>query len=154
MYHTPRLIGKRCVITGGSRGIGLAIAELFAAHGAWCTLVGRDQAALDRAAAGLKKRVALAPAPATAPLPEGVSSPPPPPPLPQSAAAKSHSTVAMDVSHPGRWEELADRLRNVSSSHLSSQSHLTCPQNSLGGEGKIEERREGGEEGRERKPRN
>ncbi|KAK7755041.1 hypothetical protein SLS62_002856 [Diatrype stigma] len=109
MYHTPRLIGKRCLITGGSRGIGLAIADLFAAHGASCTLVGRDQAALDRAVAGLKSRAT--PAPAPAPGSEEGSSPPPPSPPPQSPS-KLHSTIAMDVSNPGMWGDLASRMRN------------------------------------------
>lgn len=31
---TGRLAGKRCLITGGSRGLGLAMAKAFAAHGA------------------------------------------------------------------------------------------------------------------------
>ncbi|GAW15815.1 hypothetical protein ANO14919_052370 [Xylariales sp. No.14919] len=43
------LRGKRCVITGGSRGIGLAIAQLFAAEGASCILVGRYQKPLEAA---------------------------------------------------------------------------------------------------------
>ena len=35
------LTGKRCLITGASRGIGKAIAKRFADEGAWCVLVGR-----------------------------------------------------------------------------------------------------------------
>jgi len=37
------LQGKRCVVTGGSRGIGRATAELLAAEGARLLLVGRDR---------------------------------------------------------------------------------------------------------------
>ncbi|KAJ6258966.1 hypothetical protein Dda_5861 [Drechslerella dactyloides] len=36
------LIGRSCLITGGSRGIGLAIATRFASAGANCTLVARS----------------------------------------------------------------------------------------------------------------
>ncbi len=85
------LFGKRCVITGGSRGIGLAIAELFASQGATCTLVGRDAAALSGAAARLTTATA-----AMAPLP-----------LP-------HNTFAMDVSNPNSWNELVASARSVS----------------------------------------
>jgi 3-oxoacyl-[acyl-carrier protein] reductase len=44
------LQGKRCVVTGGSRGIGRATAELLAAEGARLLLVGRDADALAAAA--------------------------------------------------------------------------------------------------------
>ena len=44
------LSGKRCVVTGASRGIGRAVAELLAAEGARLLLVGRDGGALAEAA--------------------------------------------------------------------------------------------------------
>ena len=44
------LSGKRCVVTGGSRGIGRATAELLAAEGARLLLVGRDRDGLAEAA--------------------------------------------------------------------------------------------------------
>ncbi|KAI0384803.1 NAD(P)-binding protein [Hypomontagnella monticulosa] len=50
------LAGKECIITGGSRGIGLAIARLFALHGATCTLVGRDSETLAEAATSLSSK--------------------------------------------------------------------------------------------------
>lgn len=46
--------GRLCVITGGSSGIGLAVAEQLAAQGARLLLVARDAAALDAAAARLR----------------------------------------------------------------------------------------------------
>jgi NAD(P)-dependent dehydrogenase (short-subunit alcohol dehydrogenase family) len=44
------LLGKTAVITGGARGIGLAIAKRFHASGARCSLWDNDPAALDAAA--------------------------------------------------------------------------------------------------------
>jgi 3-oxoacyl-[acyl-carrier protein] reductase len=44
------LVGKRCVVTGASRGIGRATAELLAAEGAQLLLVGRDRDGLAEAA--------------------------------------------------------------------------------------------------------
>ncbi|TGJ87316.1 hypothetical protein E0Z10_g1449 [Xylaria hypoxylon] len=49
------LQGKRCLITGGSRGIGLAIAKLFASKGAGCLLIGRNQDSLKTAVSSLKQ---------------------------------------------------------------------------------------------------
>lgn len=48
--------GKVVLITGGSRGLGLALARNFAAEGARLGLVARDEAELDRAAADLRER--------------------------------------------------------------------------------------------------
>ncbi len=56
----PLLTGKRAVITGGSKGIGLAVGELFADHGAEVTLVARNQADLDAAVERLRARGAEA----------------------------------------------------------------------------------------------
>ena len=47
------LKGKLAVVTGGSVGIGLAVAEGLAAEGADVLLVARDRARLDREAARL-----------------------------------------------------------------------------------------------------
>ena len=44
-----KLQGKRILITGGNRGIGLAIARVYAAEGASLMLCGRDAAALQEA---------------------------------------------------------------------------------------------------------
>jgi NAD(P)-dependent dehydrogenase (short-subunit alcohol dehydrogenase family) len=48
-----QLAGKRAVITGGSRGIGLAVARALVAEGADVALVARDPSRLSDAAAGL-----------------------------------------------------------------------------------------------------
>jgi 3-oxoacyl-[acyl-carrier protein] reductase len=44
--------GKVALVTGGSKGIGLAIAHALTAAGASVVITGRDQAALDRAVEG------------------------------------------------------------------------------------------------------
>ncbi|GGK03287.1 hypothetical protein GCM10010123_36510 [Pilimelia anulata] len=50
------LTGKRALVTGGSRGIGLAIARALAAEGADVAIAARDRARLDAAAAALAGR--------------------------------------------------------------------------------------------------
>lgn len=49
----PLLQGKTAIITGASKGIGLATAQLFAAEGANVVLTARNQGELDAAVAGI-----------------------------------------------------------------------------------------------------
>src|SRR5256885_8585313 len=50
---TSKLVGKVAVVTGGSAGIGLGIAEHFAEEGARGFITGRHQSELDKAAASI-----------------------------------------------------------------------------------------------------
>jgi NAD(P)-dependent dehydrogenase (short-subunit alcohol dehydrogenase family) len=62
------LAGKRAIVTGGSRGIGLAVAHRLAAEGSAVALVARDPEALEHAAAAVREhgnRVVVAPADTT-----------------------------------------------------------------------------------------
>ena len=58
---TPALHGRRAVVTGASRGIGLAVAERLVAEGAEVALVARSVPALDEAVARLGERAVAIP---------------------------------------------------------------------------------------------
>ena len=51
-----QIAGKTALITGGSKGIGRATAEVLAGEGVNVILVARDQATLDEAAAGIRAK--------------------------------------------------------------------------------------------------
>lgn len=84
------LAGKRCIVSGGSRGIGLAIAQLFAAHGAACTLIGRDKDTLSAAVASLSQQDSL----------------------------KPHGVAAFDVANPNDWHKLMSEMKSVSNQSI------------------------------------
>src|SRR5438445_10928612 len=52
-FELFELTGKRALVTGSSQGIGFALAQGLAAHGAEIVLNGRDAGKLDAAAASL-----------------------------------------------------------------------------------------------------
>jgi 3-oxoacyl-[acyl-carrier protein] reductase len=58
MSTNGRLAGKNALITGGSRGIGYAIAAEYARHGAGVALLSRNREHLDAAAESLREEVA------------------------------------------------------------------------------------------------
>jgi NAD(P)-dependent dehydrogenase (short-subunit alcohol dehydrogenase family) len=53
--NVPRLLGKVALVTGGSRGIGFAIARTLAAEGCSVVIAGRDGAKLAKSAAELRR---------------------------------------------------------------------------------------------------
>src|SRR5258708_10462372 len=85
LAKTPsfRLDGKRALVTGGGRGIGLAAASALAAAGAHVTLAARTEREIEDAAGAIPARGQAADAPGAHVTP--VSTPrktdPPPPPL-------------------------------------------------------------------------
>ncbi|MBN1846772.1 MAG: SDR family oxidoreductase [Sedimentisphaerales bacterium] len=54
-----QLNGKRALITGGNRGLGLALAKGLAAHGADVVLVARTETQLQQAAAAIRQTAAV-----------------------------------------------------------------------------------------------
>lgn len=86
------LAGSHALITGGSRGIGLAIAHRLAREGAACTLVGRDEQRLQAALAG-------------APLP-----------------AHPHSYLVGDVRHAGFWAEAVAKRVSIAENDFTLRS--------------------------------
>jgi NAD(P)-dependent dehydrogenase (short-subunit alcohol dehydrogenase family) len=53
----PALQGKVAIITGGSSGIGLAIAKRFVSEGAYVFITSRRESELDKAVAEIGKSV-------------------------------------------------------------------------------------------------
>jgi NAD(P)-dependent dehydrogenase (short-subunit alcohol dehydrogenase family) len=100
MAPTP----KHVLITGGSRGIGLSIAQLFAKNAYRCTLVSRSESNLQRA---LQTLTPLSPSP-----------------------SPDHSTIAGDISSPTFWSAAQLGAALKSQSQPASQSASQSPRNS------------------------
>lgn len=64
MPSSPSLSGRGAVVVGGSRGVGLAVAELLAAHGAGVIVNGRDPDAVAKAVQRIPNARGLAGSPA------------------------------------------------------------------------------------------
>jgi NAD(P)-dependent dehydrogenase (short-subunit alcohol dehydrogenase family) len=64
---TQALSGRHALVTGGSRGIGAAIARALSAAGARVTLLGRNADALDEAAITLERNAVTVTADVTDP---------------------------------------------------------------------------------------
>lgn len=90
------LRGKLALITGGSRGIGLAIAQNFARQGASTILVARNPDRLRAAVASVQTQFQTTAAP------------------PDSPAAHEllpfHTSMVGDVSSPDMWHSLSTKL--------------------------------------------
>lgn len=54
-FGLPTLAQKHCIISGGSKGIGAAIAARFAAEGAHVTILSQNAARLEQASTNLNK---------------------------------------------------------------------------------------------------
>lgn len=91
------LRGKTALITGGSRGIGLAIAHALARHGASTVLVGRNPDTLRSALESVQAAAAAAAAE------ESPNKSP-------SSSSSSHTIAQGDVSLPATWQDLVERL--------------------------------------------
>lgn len=77
------LVRKNAIISGASRGIGLAIAKAFAERGANTILLGRKQDTLDAARALLTVE----------------------------SVGQHHTTLQMDVSKATDWDRLMDQCQ-------------------------------------------
>jgi 3-oxoacyl-[acyl-carrier protein] reductase len=86
------LRGKRVLVTGASKGIGLACAEAFAAEGCDVVMVSRNAETLDAAAAGIRKRHNVGVATHTADLSDGAA---------RDALADAHPQIDILVNNAG-----------------------------------------------------
>ncbi|KAJ5800406.1 uncharacterized protein N7518_002474 [Penicillium psychrosexuale] len=107
-----RLAGRRCMITGGTSGIGFAIAERFLQEGAsTIVLVGRSQTRLEEAAAKLGSLMGIPPE--IGESNDEIATRTPEEDNQQSTQGKIRLLVG-DVSNAGSWmRELEKEMANV-----------------------------------------
>jgi len=86
------LRGKRVLVTGASKGIGLACAEAFAAEGCDVIMVSRSAETLDAAAASIRSRHNVGVTTHAADLSDGAA---------RSALAEAHPTIDILVNNAG-----------------------------------------------------
>jgi NAD(P)-dependent dehydrogenase (short-subunit alcohol dehydrogenase family) len=94
------LAGRRCIITGASRGIGAAIAHRFAAEGASCVLIGRHPQTLEALSASLLRDKFVEPNP--------------------------HRVVVGDVADRSFWARLTVAEVSEGLSRLSAPGLMRC----------------------------
>lgn len=98
--QTGKLHGSRCLITGGSRGIGKAIALHFARLGASCYIVGRKESDLVEVVAELDRATTKASTAGN----RNVSA------SRRGAKESAHGYFAGGVSRREFWEETSSRI--------------------------------------------
>ena len=122
--------GQHAVVTGGSRGIGAAIADRLAALGASLTIVGRDRQALGDVVSDLSGRfdIPIGPEPADVTRPEQVRAA-------MEAAAGSRGPISILVNNAGAgksapfrrteralWDEMLEL--NLTSAYMCTREVL------------------------------
>lgn len=102
---------RHVLITGGSRGIGLAIARLFAKNAYRCTLISRSERDLKDAVASLTPL--LTSSPSSGAIPSTTSSSPPTPSTPEDETCPyplpsyQHNYIAASITSPTFWSTSA-----------------------------------------------
>jgi NAD(P)-dependent dehydrogenase (short-subunit alcohol dehydrogenase family) len=110
------LSGRGAVVVGGSRGVGLAVAELLAAHGAGVVVNGRDSDAVSQAAQGISKAVGFTGSPADPAVADALID----------ACVTEFGQIDILINCAGTAEPLGSSILNVTSAqfHDLLDAHL------------------------------